>query len=136
MRPCRQSAYACVVNQKEIAEYIVSRLTAVATHDPNTWYPATGWFAGDVPFGLAAELFGRTWTKRQLDQLARVLFHLGVADTIEVAMFRWRDGQTALPPRPHSQGNGPLYGLHGAGSRSLDVRNNTYAVRMATNKND
>jgi hypothetical protein len=122
------------VNQKEIADHVIERLTAGAARDPYVWYPATGWFAEDAPFGLAAELFGRTWTNRQLDQLARVLFRLGVAGTIEVAEFRWRHGQTALPSRPHSQGNGPLYSLHGAGSRSLDVPNNAYAVRLATGK--
>lgn len=119
------------MSQEEIAAYVVERLAASASDDPLAWYPATGWVSDGKPFGLAAELFGETWLGGQLDQLARVLFRLGVAKRIEVAEFRWCDGQTALPSRPHSQGDAALYTLAGPGSRKLDVPNNAYAVRLA-----
>jgi hypothetical protein len=121
------------VNQEEIAAFVVERVTVSAGRDPFAWFPATGWVSDGEPFGLAAALFGETWSNRQLDQLARVLFRLGVAKQIEIAEFRWRDGQTALASRPHSQGDGALYSLAGPGSRKLDVPNNAYAVRLVGN---
>ncbi len=118
------------VNQAEITAFVIERLTTSAQRDPHAWYPATGWLAGDGPFGLAIELFGETWSNQQLDQLARVLFRLGTAGSIEVAEFR-KTGKGDLPSKPHSQDSQTFYGLHGVGSRPLDKPNSQYGVRLA-----
>ena len=117
------------MNQAEITAFVIDRLTASAQRDPHAWYPATGWIADDGPFGLAIEMFGEKWSNPQLDRLSRVLFRLGTAGTIEVAMFR-KTGKGDLPSRPHSRDSQTVYGLHGVGSRHLDVPNNQYGVRL------
>jgi hypothetical protein len=118
------------MNQEDMTAFALGRLEASAKGDPYAWYPATGWVTDTGVFGLALELFGEAPSNSQLDQLARVLFRLGTAGTIEVASFH-DTGRSGFPSRPHSQGEEAIQTLVGLGSRKLDVPHNQYGIRLA-----
>jgi hypothetical protein len=120
------------MNQAAITEHVMRQLKASAERDPFAWYPAVDWLRdGNAQPGLAVELFGKTQTDHQLDQLARVLFRLATQGIIEAARFRTPHGYTRLADRPVEQGQQTAYSLISVGSRSLDVPSNRYGVRLA-----
>ena len=123
-------------SRTEIREHVLKQLRDSAARDEYAWYPTVGWVGDDGrPFGLAVELFGISQTNAELKTLGRVLLRLASSNgalspgTIEVARFN-RDSKKRVPASPTAQGPQTAIHLVGSGSRSLDVPNSMYCVRL------
>jgi hypothetical protein len=124
------------LNQAQIREAVLARLTKFAETDEFAWYPAVGWVQKDgTPFGLAIELYGATRTNAQLDRLARVLFKMAIREPeIEVAAFKPPGRSGKLPTRPLREGSSAVYSIRGVGTRQLESTVMEYCVRLNTNR--
>jgi hypothetical protein len=117
------------VNRAALEARVLERLHKHASYDPLAWLPVIGSAREDgARHGLAAELFGASPRRGQLETLTRGLFHLAHERQIEVAEFAAPASNGGpMPRQPRRLDDQTYRGL----TLGPDMDGATFAVRLA-----